>query len=120
LVEGEFLGFAIERGGENFQCRMEFRHDLTARATGADWNIGGRYHGDAAKRPLARRHSGSNRDTLGAHGQTEAEIFDIAASENRAVLALERRADGEVRVWRVGIRAGERGGLNESGVFHVE
>jgi hypothetical protein len=98
---------------------MEFRHDLAAGATWADRNIGGRDHGDATKRPLARRHSGSDGHALGAHGEAEAEILDIAAGENGAVLALKGSADGEVRVGRVGIRAGEHGGLDESGVFHA-
>lgn len=98
---------------------MEFRHDLAAGPTWADRRVGIRHNGDATEVAMTSHNGGSDGHALGAHGEAEAEILDIAAGENRAVGALKGSADGEVRVGRVGIRAGEHGGLDESGVFHA-
>ena len=51
-----------------------------------------------------RRDRVEDSHPLGADGQAERGIFDVAAFVNRAVAEQHRRADGEVRVGRIGRR----------------
>ena len=96
MVEDEFLGFPIESRGDDRKARMEFREDLAAGAARTDRDIRFRNDGHTAKVPVPGRHGCSDGHSLGAHGQPEAEILDIAASENYAVAAFDGRTNGEI------------------------
>lgn len=96
MVEDKFLGFAIESRGDDRKARMEFREDLAASAARADRDIRFRNDGHAAKVPVSGCHGRTDSHSLGAHRQPEAEIFDIAAGENRAVAAFDGRTNGEI------------------------
>ena len=96
MVEDEFLGFAIESRGDDRKARMEFREDLAAGAARADRDIRFRNDGHTAKVSVPGRHGCADRHSLGAHRQSEAEILNIAAGENRAVAAFDGRTNGEI------------------------
>lgn len=75
---------------------MKFREDLAAGAARADRDIGFCNDGHTAKVSVPGRHGRTDGHSLGAHRQPEAEIFDIAAGENRAVAAFDGRTNGEI------------------------
>ena len=99
---------------------MKFREDLAAGAARADRDIRFRNDGYAAKVPVASRHSGSDGHALGAHRQTEAEILDITAGENRAVAAFDSRTNGEIGIRCVGVAPCLDSGLHKGFAVHVE
>lgn len=95
MVEDEFLGCPIQSRGDDRKARTEFREDLAAGAARADWDIRFCNNGHTAKVPVPGRQSHAHGYALGTHRQPEAEILDIASSENRAVAAFDGRTDRE-------------------------
>ena len=102
------------------QGGVELREDLAASAARADRSIGIGRNGNTSEIAPASSHCISHGHALGAHRQAEAEIFNIAAGENRAIGTLERGANREIRIRRVGQCARCFGGLDKSDGVHTK
>lgn len=93
--------------------------NLTTGAAWADGEVGICNDGDAAEVPLASCDCGAYGHALRAHGESEAQVLDIAAGEDRSVFALESGPHGKSGVGGVGVFAGFYRKLEEVWVVHV-
>lgn len=99
--------------GENGEPGIELGKHLPAGTAGADDFIGIGSDRDAKKVSFPCGDSRANGHPFGAHREPEAEIFDVAAAENRAVRAEECRSHREPGIRRMGVFSDLDGGANQ-------
>jgi hypothetical protein len=111
-AEGGFAGLAVLAGVED-ECFVgaELGEGLAAGAAGHGGGIVEIGDGDGAEADLRAVVGDGARDggLLGAAGEAEGGVFDVAAGDGFAGFEQEGCADAEVRVGRVGVR-GDGGG----------
>src|SRR6185369_5110660 len=99
-VASFFLGQVRQ---QDLEVAAELPENLPARATWRRRRLGVGDDGDAGEDAVPFRERLEHRDPLGANRQAVSRVLDVAAREDGAVGALERRADFEMRECRGGV-----------------
>ena len=87
---------------DDLHLGAELVEHLAARAAGITVVVAAPRDNDALEFSVSLAHGLECRGALGAVCQPVARIFDVAAGEDRAVLAFKRRADGKMRIRHIG------------------
>ena len=95
-----------ESSEHDLDIRIELAEHLTTGAAGRGGfgKVGG--NDNLGELPITRRDSGKHRVALGADGQAEAHVLDIAAFEELSILRGQNRANQKFGIWGVGTFGG--------------
>ena len=109
---------AAAHGGQHLHIGRELGQKLPARAAGVAIVLAVAVDGNAHKVAAALADGLAGGGALGADGAAEGSVFNVAAGKDRAVAALERRADGEMGIRHIGIAGGLLGQINQLTICH--
>ena len=102
LPQAEALGLPLTVEADDLHLRGEFHHHLAAGAAGHAVVLTFPGDDDAHKVPVPLADGLEDGGALGADGAAVGGVFNVAAGENRAVGALQRRPHRKVGIGDIG------------------